>query len=59
MTVSRPYSSPKGTEEALRECEGLAGAQFSERAVESLHQLHRAGLLREASAEVRATVTGG
>ena len=43
LTVSRPYSLPKSTDDALRECIGLAGIQFSASAVAALRALHDAG----------------
>jgi putative nucleotidyltransferase with HDIG domain len=39
MTISRPYSRPKGREEALRECLGLADRQFRSRVLEVLADL--------------------
>jgi diguanylate cyclase (GGDEF)-like protein len=45
MTVSRPYSLPKSTDEALAECTGLVGRQFSRAAVDALLELHRDGEL--------------
>jgi diguanylate cyclase (GGDEF)-like protein len=46
MTISRPYSTPKTNEEALRECLGRIGTQFTPAAVEALATLHAAGELQ-------------
>ena len=45
MTVSRPYSSPKISEEALAECIGLIDLQFTRTAVDALAVLHARGEL--------------
>jgi diguanylate cyclase (GGDEF)-like protein len=50
MTVSRPYSVPKGVEEALQECRSLVDRQFTAEAVQALCTLHREGRLRRLSA---------
>jgi diguanylate cyclase (GGDEF)-like protein len=49
MTVSRPYATPKGVEEAVAECVSLVGRQFTKTAVTALTKLQAAGELeREA-----------
>jgi diguanylate cyclase (GGDEF)-like protein/putative nucleotidyltransferase with HDIG domain len=45
MTLSRPYSTPKGMADALEECRGLVGRQFAAGAVDALTRLHAAGEL--------------
>jgi len=45
MTVSRAYSRPKTVPEALAECIGLVGKQFTATAVDALLALHAAGQL--------------
>jgi diguanylate cyclase (GGDEF)-like protein len=43
MTLSRPYSSPKPPADALAECRGLVGEQFTAQAVDALVRLYDAG----------------
>ena len=43
MTISRPYSRPKTTDEAIQECCELSGVQFMPVAVAALLQLHQEG----------------
>jgi diguanylate cyclase (GGDEF)-like protein len=45
MTVSRPYSVPKGVEETLQECRALVERQFTAEAVQALSSLYRQGAL--------------
>lgn len=45
MTMNRPYSNAKPTDEALAECEGLVGRQFLAEPVDALVRLHAAGEL--------------
>jgi len=45
MTLSRPYSAPRSTPDALRECRSLVGRQFSEEAVAALEELAERGAL--------------
>src|SRR6202011_6204330 len=45
MTISRPYSLPKSTEQALAESIDLIGAQFTSTAVAALVKLYEAGEL--------------
>src|SRR4051794_5782978 len=45
MTLSRPYSAPRSTADALRECRSLVGRQFSEDAVAALEELAARGAL--------------
>ncbi len=45
MTVSRPYSGPKTSADALAECIDLVGRQFTEAAVGALIKLHASGEL--------------
>jgi diguanylate cyclase (GGDEF)-like protein len=45
MTISRPYSLPKSADEALTECIGLVGRQFTRTAIEALVELHTEGEL--------------
>jgi len=55
MTISRPYSVPKGVGEALQECRDLVGQQFTVDAVGALMALHGSGsLVRLTSAAARA-----
>jgi diguanylate cyclase (GGDEF)-like protein len=49
MTVSRPYSVPKGVEETLQECRALVDRQFTAEAVAALCSLHRQGRMPPAS----------
>jgi putative nucleotidyltransferase with HDIG domain len=58
MTVSRPYSMPKGVGEALEECRQLVGEQFTEEAVRALLELHAGGEL-ELEHPRREALTGG
>jgi diguanylate cyclase (GGDEF)-like protein len=50
MTVSRPYSGPKSSADALAECIELVGRQFTEAAVGALIKLHASGELIAAHA---------
>jgi diguanylate cyclase (GGDEF)-like protein len=43
MTVSRPWGTPKSTDEALAECAALIGSQFTEVAVTALTRVQRGG----------------
>ena len=45
MTVSRPYALPKPADEAMAECNGLVGRQFTKTAISALAQLHADGEL--------------
>lgn len=45
MTMNRPYSAAKPTDEAIAECEGLVGRQFLAEPVDALVQLHVSGEL--------------
>ncbi len=45
MTISRPYSSRKAVDEAIKECIELNGIQFMPMAVAALLELHAAGEL--------------
>jgi diguanylate cyclase (GGDEF)-like protein/putative nucleotidyltransferase with HDIG domain len=45
MTMHRPYSAAKPTDEALAECEGLVGRQFLAEPVGALARLHASGEL--------------
>lgn len=45
MTMNRPYSAAKPTDEAIAECEGLVGRQFRAEPVDALVQLHVSGEL--------------
>ncbi|HEX2017142.1 MAG TPA: diguanylate cyclase [Solirubrobacteraceae bacterium] len=45
MTISRPYSVPKGVQAALEECRDLVGRQFTATAVRALLALHDRGSL--------------
>ena len=45
MTMNRPYSAAKPTDEAITECEGLVGRQFLAEPVEALVRLHASGEL--------------
>jgi diguanylate cyclase (GGDEF)-like protein len=56
MTVSRPYSTPKTTEEALAESVALIGLQFTRAAVDALAVLHAGGDLVALGAQPGALV---
>ncbi len=51
MTVSRPYSYPKSSTEALAECMALVDQQFTGAAVNALVRLHASGELVAAHAQ--------
>jgi diguanylate cyclase (GGDEF)-like protein len=53
MTGTRLYSDPKTVADALHECEGLVGEQFTATAVAALRRLHEAGHLAPAPVRVR------
>ncbi len=57
MTVSRPYSSPRGSEEALSECIALIGRQFTQAAVNALVSLHASGELAPVHAQAQPMVS--
>jgi HD-GYP domain-containing protein (c-di-GMP phosphodiesterase class II) len=54
MTASRPYSVPKAPQEALAEIRELAGAQFTETAVDALVAQYEAGSLDGMTARASA-----
>jgi diguanylate cyclase (GGDEF)-like protein len=53
MTVSRPYSCPKSSEDALAECLALVDQQFTRAAVTALVRLHASGELVAAHAQAQ------
>ncbi len=56
MTVSRPYSCPKSSDDALAECLALVDQQFTRAAVKALAMLHASGELVTARAQTQPLV---